>query len=83
MGHTLRKALHLSSDQERCWEILGVSLICFPRVQPSHLHMGGEARGSTCSLNQLSLRCDWRLIFAFLFDTETTNISLSDFYIYY
>lgn len=36
-----------------------VCLMCLPRAQPSHLHMSGEARVSSCSPNQLSLRCGW------------------------
>lgn len=49
----------LSSNLEWCWEILGVTLIYFLSAQTSHLHMGGEARGSSFSPNQLSLRCGW------------------------
>lgn len=44
----------LSSNLEWCWEILGVTLIYFLSAQASHLHMGGEARGSSFGPNQLS-----------------------------
>lgn len=63
MAPTLREVLHPFLWSGKVWsgcETLGVSLICFSRVQPSHLHMGGGARGSSCSPNQLSLRCGWR-----------------------
>lgn len=43
-----------SADLGWCWETLGVTLINFLSAWDSHLHVGGEARASGFSPNQLS-----------------------------